>query len=361
MKNIRLFIVRITFFILLHCAASFIFSTVSCVTPRATGSLNHILSINDLKNRKEYVWEEAWTKPFNELIVSWNAKRPPVGKFVFYVSLKNGKWAPWRKLAQWGAKGQKTFVNTKDKYIHTKHVRIETQKKVRARGFRIKVVAQGGASLNGVKALFASLSRLNQFKIEKFPYNFSSKLIKGVPRCSQMWVDHERRGDFCSPTSTSIIIRYLNEKLDCKTKKQYLPLRDQVKVFAKQTHDDSYLDIHGNWVLNVAQAYDDTNGRALFKVARLNSFEELHGYLRQNIPVAVSIRGKLRGGYKNYKDGHFVVVVGWSQKKQAVLCIDPVFRNSRQMLRGYRVSDFMKAWGRSKNLSYIAMPQRAIS
>jgi hypothetical protein len=359
MKNIRLFIVRNAYLFLLLSAV--FFSNLCAVAPRATGSLNHVITKGELKNRSEYIWEEPWTKPFNELIISWNAKRPKVGKYTFYVSLKNGKWSPWKRLAEWGAGSQKTFVNTKDRFIHTKHVRVETQRKVRARGFRVKVVTKNGAPLESVKALFASLSRLNQFHIDSFPYHFSSKLIKNVPRCSQMWVDHERCGDFCSPTSTSIIVRYLNQKMDGNKKKKYLQLRGQVKSFAKRTHDDSYLDIHGNWILNVAEAYGDTGCRAFFKTVRLNSFKELYGYLRRNIPVAVSVRGWLKGGYKNYKDGHFIVVVGWNQKKQAVLCVDPVFRNARKMLRAYRVKDFMKAWGRSKNLSYIAMPHRAIS
>jgi hypothetical protein len=145
-----------------------------------------------------------------------------------------------------------------------------------------------------------------------------------------------------------MIINYLQ--------KDSLVLREFVPEFADKVHDDSYLDIYGNWLLNVAQAFDEMNGKAFFRVERLNNFEQLHNYLIKKIPVAVSVRGHLRGGAKVYDNGHFILVVGWNNKKQRVLCIDPAFSSSQKTLRAYAIKNFLQAWGTSRNLSYITIP-----
>ena len=75
----------------------------------------------------------------------------------------------------------------------------------------------------------------------------------------------------------------------------------------------------------------------------------------KKIPVAVSVRGYLRGGAKVYDNGHFILVVGWNNKKQRVLCIDPAFLTSAKTLRAYDIKSFLTAWGTSRNLSYIAV------
>ena len=49
--------------------------------------------------------------PFSELILSWNASRPQKGKFVFWVNIKHKNWSGWRKIAEWGKDGQKTFIH----------------------------------------------------------------------------------------------------------------------------------------------------------------------------------------------------------------------------------------------------------
>ena len=307
----------------------------------------------------EYVWVEEKTNPFSELIVSWNARRPKKGRFDFYVSVGNpklfsGGWSPWRKLAEWGVNGQKTLSSARDRLVHVKHVRVEMQRGARGRGYRVKAVARNGADLKDVRTLFANQSYSQNFKTITMPNTLPSFVLNNVPRQSQMKVKHKRRGDFCSPTSTSMIVRYFNNKFSKNVKQRALD--EQVKTFARKSHDDNYLDIYGNWILNSAQAYNDSFGKVAYRVERLNSFEELYGYLKKGIPVAVSIRGWLRGGYKNYKDGHFVVVVRWSQKRRAVICVDPVFRSWGKMLRAYREKDFLRAWGKSRNLSYIATP-----
>ena len=302
-----------------------------------------------------YIWISSKKDSFTELILSWNALRPKKGKYSFFVSLKHNKWSPWYKLSEWGVKTQQTFVNSRVPLIHTKHVRMVLTRGKKSKFFRIKVVAENGADLRNLKALFVNTCDMTKFCKFKPNLKNSTTYIKGFPRQSQMVVGHPRFRDICSPTSLSMILDYyLNPQYS-------LPkiggLTSFVSNFAELVHDDSYLDIYGNWILNSAQVFDSSNGKIFCRTQRLNDFDELYNYVKNKIPVAVSVRGKLRGGRKSYDNGHFIVVIGWSQKKKAVICVDPAFLSSKKTLKAYHLNDFLTAWGKSRNLSYIAIPK----
>ena len=90
---------------------------------------------------------------------------------------------------------------------------------------------------------------------------------------------------------------------------------------------------------------------------RLNNFKDLHSLLTHRIPVAVSVRGEIKSGFKAYNGGHFVVVVGYLAKQKKVLCLDPAFRDTNNMLRAFNFDEFSRAWGKSRNLAYIVWPK----
>ncbi len=315
----------------------------------------------DLKNKdgsfkKTYVWQVTSNKPFTELILSWNAFRPKnKGKFSFFVSIRHNYWSAWYKLAEWGSNGQQTFVNTKNPFVHCKHVRVELARRRKATAFRIKVIARNSADLKDLKSLFVCLSDLGKFCVNKPNLKLSSIRIRGIYAQSQMNLKHPRHRDLCSPTSLGMLLKYFSGY-----KKSTQHLRDYIPVFAEKVHDDSYLDIYGNWILNVAQAYDSSKGNVFFRVQRLNGFNDLYYFLTKKTPVAVSVRGYLKGGKKPYDNGHFIVVVGWDQKKQSLLCIDPAFSPNKKTLRAYKIDSFLQAWGTSRNLSYVALPKNTI-
>ena len=313
-------------------------------------------------SKKEYIWIQKSTKPFRELILSWNAFRPKRGKFSFFVSVKHNYWSNWYKIAEWGANSQQTFVNTKNPFVHVKHVRTELKRRRKALAFRIKVKAENGADIRKIKALFVCISKGNgSFKIEKPNINLPDVYVKRVPRQSQMVIKHKRAADLCSPTSISMIVNYfLKNKKICKS---FIGgLNNYVRQIAKKIHDDSYLDIYGNWILNVAQAFDSAKGKAFFKVERLNNFSNLYNYLKNNIPVAVSVRGHLNGGAKTYENGHFVVVIGWKRDRKAVICLDPAFKGSRKIARAYNIYNFLARCGNSTspNLPYVPIPRNFV-
>lgn len=308
-------------------------------------------------DKADYIWVQNTSELFTELVLSWNGFRPKVGSYSFLVSAKyNNRWSPWHKINQWNKNNQQTFLNSKNLYVKTKHVRLEMQKNKKANAFRVKIVANNGANLNNIKRLFVSASDMNKFSFYKNGFNMPSTIIKGVPRVSQWNVKHSRAKDLCSPTSTSMVMAYFAKKGLFKDKFQ--DLKQYVSEFAEKVRDGSYLDIYGAWPLNVAQVFDESSGKLSARVKRLNGINELYGYLRRKIPVAVSVRGHIRGGFKRYDNGHFIIVVGWNKQKNTILCIDPAFVTESKMLRAYDFKDFMHAWGVSRNLAYVILPLR---
>jgi len=345
----------------------------SLIIPSKNENTSEIAKLSFVRERSGngIVWSETSSQPFSELILSWNAVRPRRGKFLFFVNIKYSAspsrrhalrsfsevGSGWRKLAEWSANGQRTFCDTRNRYVHTKHVRAEMQKKRLAHSFQIKVLALGGADIRDLKALFANTSNWHEFRTQKSSQSLSSTFIPSVPKRSQWWLKHPRAKDLCSPTSISMMANYFALKHNFA-----LPFQDfnhTAAEFADRAHDQS-IDIYGNWLFNVAQAYNTTQGEVLYRVERLNNFDDLHAHLKRKIPVAVSIRGYLRGCAWAYKNGHFVVVIGWDQKNQRVICIDPAFRESKKLLRAYRIRDFLTAWGKSRNLAYVAIPKKRL-
>lgn len=352
----------------LHPDASQFSQCLSVIIPKLAHKIKKHpeLSINNKAHTPYIIWQKNIVKPFSELILSWNASRPKKGHFSFWMNVKNHTWSGWKKLATWGVNEQKTFSSTKNRYVHTKHVRVEMQRKQTGCAYQVKVVAHKGAELRRIKALFVNASNWNHFQKTKPPLSLPSTLIKAIPKQSQWWVKHKRKKDLCSPTSISMISRYFAGKKKLSTR--FKKLTDETKSFANKVYDQS-LNIFGNWLFNTAQAFNTTQGNVLYRVERLNNFESLYKYLVHKIPIAVSIWGNLKGHKKiensecawPYKNGHFIVVAGWNQAQRTVTCIDPAFSNTdgpKGIVRNYRINDFIRAWGRSKNLSYVPIPKK---
>lgn len=341
------------FFIIAYC--SFInaeYRIPSISSDRFSHTMCKVFNERELQLGQPLVWQKEGLAPFNELIISWNGLRPMQGYVTIYVSVKYGKkWSEWHRLAKWGPKCQRTFINNAHPFVHTKHCRIEMQRGVFGRGFRAKIEFRNGAHARDVKALFACTSRLDQVQIIYPHHALPTTVIKNIPRQSQMVLNHERFKDLCSPASTSMLVAYFYKKI--YGQKLINSMHDFVIDFAEKVHDQ-HINIYGNWILNVAHAFDKCHGNVYFRVERLNSFYDLHHHLSRQIPVAVSVR-RLRGGATPYSNGHLMVVVGWNAQKRHVLCIDPAFENNKSVLRAYRINDFLRAWNRSNNLSYVPM------
>ncbi len=297
-----------------------------------------------------YAWHQQGVLPFNELIVSWNALRPKTGKYAFWVRLKGKEWSGWLKYAEWGAAGQQSFSSRNNR------ARVNVDSVIPRDGlateFEVKVEATGGAELSDVRTLYACASNLNNYAVAKSIPGLESGFIDNVPQQSQMILKHQRAKDMCSPTSTSTVLSYFLTKADGSFDRGEIV--DPVD-FAALAHDDGH-DIYGNWVLNVAAAYDVSGGKIPCCVKRLTGFHALHDCLLRDCPVVVSVQGPLKGSATPYQSGHLMVVIGWDATAKRVLCIDSAFGTNNATKVWYDSDEFCKAWGRRKNLSYVFMP-----
>jgi len=302
--------------------------------------LMHRSLLEDEKQNNTFVWEETQLKPFDELIVSWDAERPANGSYLIQVSLLTSEWSPWLDYAFWGACDQYTFKQLlSDQGIQVYQDTIELQNN-QAIGFRIRILANEGASLDGFRALHISATDLKTHAIEIVPLeNVSVNL--SVTGFSQIALPDERSLRLCSPTSTTAVVNFLSGTLNLS------PIE-----FANAVVDSAF-DIYGNWVLNTAQASHKLGKPWHCLVARLTTFSQVIDQLMKGYPVVVSIRGPLVGSARPYESGHLVVVTGYDSESQEVFCMDPAFPTDDLTSVKYPLNEFLTAWGRRKGIAYI--------
>lgn len=299
------------------------------------------------KNEPRIFFEKESVPLFNQLIFSWNATRPKKGYFSFFVqvhSSKNNSWSSWHHMADWGAGVQQSVASKSDGIAHYDYVCLKLENTHLADAFRIKVESADGANMALLKACGVSFSNSNFFKSEvndKQLYALPSVHIKNVPQLSQFELDHSQNDSICSPTSCTMLTRFLSHKkidpLDCVLKSY-----------------DSGLKVFGSWPFNVAHAFERCDGKYWFFTTRLNSFAGLHQRLLLGLPVVVSVRGPLETAALPYKNGHLLVVVGWNAKKKEVIVHDPAFKNGSEVLHHYPIKSFLESWERSRRLVYLA-------
>ena len=296
-------------------------------------------------SKSEIIFSKNNLKKFTQLIFSWNAIRPTSGYLRFWVQAKDSKnniWSDWHKMFDWGHNIQRSHNIKHIKDISYRHVRLEMENKTYSNGFKVKVSAHNGAKLENLKYINVSVSNLNDFKLEpirSLDSLIKSIKIKNIPFQSQMVLRDEDADRMCSPTSMSMLVGYLlKKKLDALG-------------FARKSYDVG-LDSYGSWPFNTAHAFE-VCPEFNFKVVRLNSFKDLYKNLTKNLPVVVSVRGKILGAAKVYENGHLILVIGYDAKKRKVICHDPAMPNSRKVLTAYGLADFLRAWERSRRLAYV--------
>jgi len=301
------------------------------------------------RSKKNVVFEKRGVPAFSQLVFSWNAFRPKKGHFSFFAQAYNPRtkaWGPWHKMMEWGKKVQRSYYAKQQGNSKYVYVRLEADKKNLANGFRIKISAQEGASLGLLRGFSVCTADFTKFKsqtITKNILNLPSVYVRGVPKKSQMALDHPRIKHLCSPTSCSMLTSFLSRK-------KVDPLEFAKSVF------DCGLDTYGSWPFNVAHAFERCRGNYFFSIVRLHSFENLHRQLRRRIPIVVSVRGHLKGAPKVYDNGHLLVVVGWDAKRKQVICHDSALEVDEKTLKRYDIQSFLSGWERSHRLAYFAEP-----
>ncbi|MEW6421698.1 MAG: peptidase C39 family protein, partial [Deinococcota bacterium] len=148
---------------------------------------------------------------------------------------------------------------------------------------------------------------------------------------------------WCSPTSVSMLLGFWKK-----------PVR--VPDAAKGTLDAVYGGF-GNWPFNTA--YAGTQGLQAF-VTRLGSLRDAEAYLRQGLPLAVSVRfraGELPGAPLSWSDGHLMVLTGFDAQGNPVVN-DPAAPSDASVKRTYPRSTFERLWlNHAGGMAYVMAPQ----
>lgn len=296
--------------------------------------------------KKEVVIEKRTVSPFTQLIISWNACRPKHGEFTFWVQGKDacsGVWSSWHKMMSWGAGMQRSYMSDADALAQHHHVRFEACAGKKMAGFRIRITAHNGADISGLYAVTVAYSDFTQFTPESADKyrELASVRIKKVPRKSQFALAHPEKHRLCSPTSCAMLVEYFSQN------------RCNMHNVAHCMFDKG-LDTYGSWPFNMAHAFELCEGSHWWRVVRMNSFLSIYKMLKKGYPVAVSVRGYLRGAPKTYDNGHLMVVIGYDAATQSVICHDPACAEDRKSVRKYRLADFLAAWEKSHRLTYCA-------
>ncbi len=298
------------------------------------------------KKQDELIVSQVGIPAFTQLLFSWNAFRPKNDHYSFFIQVRDAQtqqWGTWHKMVDWGQDVQKSFATRSDGMSRYVHVRLETESYKMADAFRVKIYAPD-ADFSGMRSVTVSAANLHKFEPEQTMYiSLPSVLISEVPQQSQLVLPHEKCRMMCSPTSCSMLLGYL-------TKKKVNPLQ-----FAQHSFDHG-LNVYGSWPFNTAHAFELSEGTMQFYTARLHSFQQLHKKLMKGIPIVVSVRGEIIGAPKSYNSGHLLLVVGFDAQKRVVICHDPAEIADHVTVKEYPLTSFIRAWERSRRLSYVAAP-----
>ncbi len=303
---------------------------------------HHYVKHQNIQNNS-LIWAQKQTTPFEELLITWNASRPTRGHYSIYVSVKTGNWSPWLLYATWGNAFQKGTVSTLENLpVRVYQDAVETLEGALGNGFKVKIIAEKGADISGLKSIHVCSSKPNSMVVSSQCIDITKSYQLAVNGLSQMALIDERGNRLCSPTSTTAVIRFL------KNEDTLDPIQ-----FAENVWDASF-DIFGNWVFNVAEAYNQIKDASISCwVERLTGFQNILERLQEGFPVVISVRGPLTGSAQSYKSGHLLAVIGFDSKTREVICMDPAFdKNSETQVR-YNLEDLVTAWNRRKNVAYI--------
>lgn len=301
---------------------------------------HHLLSESE-KKEICFTWEEKGLRPFNEMIVSWEANRPLYGSYLIQVSIFTTKWSPWFDYAYWSQQDQHTFKTSLPEWgLDVDQDVIQLLDGKKGSECRIRVLASNEKSLENFRALHLCAIDNEEHSISSLVSDESSIQLemKGI---SQFALPDQRRDRLCSPTSTTAVIHFLDRTINFSP----LHFADRVK--------DSVFDIYGNWVLNTAQASHELGPSCHCFVAYLSSFDQVLEQLKKGCPVVISVKGTLPGASIPYRGGHLMVVTGYDLPMQKVYCMDPAYSADQLTNVSYPIKDFLVAWRKRKGLAYI--------
>jgi hypothetical protein len=285
-------------------------------------------------------WEVTEIEPFDELILSWNAERTETESYSFFLSFRqNGEWSPWLYYAEWGAYGRQ-LCDDRFSCPFAKAFR-GTAEPAQGKfdGFRVEAVSPIAGSTFGLRSVIASISRGQ--KSIALPQSLPTEkiLFDSAPRCSLLHLRLSTVHEFSPAASASVAVNYLIGGVDTQD-------------FIQHVYDQDY-DCYEHWPLIAAEMSVRLGAKYSVHVERLDDFGALYSQLQKGCPVLVGLIGTLPGGPRPFQREHGVCVIGYDPAEKKVHCIDPGFMTLKASYVAYPLADFVKAWGKRKNIACI--------
>lgn len=325
-------------------ALAFVFVFLLSGTGFLFGELYHqqLGSLNGEGSSVE--WHVAETSPFDELIVSWNAKRPEKGQYALFVSVKLQEWSEELLYAIWGQGGQCTFTSTAQSHlVRTNEDMVQLLSGAKATGFRVRVVARNGATLDGLFSLHASLSDLAALKERRsnlLDWKAQESVLLPLAGRSSAAIDHPRYNELSLPVALSSVISYLCKK------------QIAITAFADKVLDAGF-DRYAKGILNVAHSYELLEKQAHVYMARLDSFLPIYERLQAKMPTVIAVRGQFRDVASGRRGSHFLAVIGYDAQKDQILCMDPAGPSDARSIVAFDREELLYRWTQRGSLAII--------
>lgn len=160
--------------------------------------------------------------------------------------------------------------------------------------------------------------------------------------------------DWCSPTALAMVLGYWYTQTGWDNLKPFTTPESIATHIVPAVNDPAYGT--GNWSFNTA--YAAWLGLEAY-VTHLDSTYQLAAWLTAGVPLIASIAWKhteLENAPIPESDGHLVTIRGIASDG-SVLVADPAGADTSQVLRSYRLDQFMACWHRhSAGAAYIIYP-----
>jgi len=304
--------------------------------------------------------EITTTFNYQEAIASWNATTP-AGTWVeiqFRAQYGGTRWSKWYILGIWAAdystieRHSVRLQGDSDGFVAVDTF-VSSNKKETTNKFQLKFLlfsededGSSTPSIRNASVTYSTSAPKTASVSDGNPANWDPLLT--VPECSQM-VYPDGGEVWCSPTSTSMVLGYLNPDPESSCE-------SRVRAAVDGVFDWIY-DGHGNWPFNTA--YAASQGYEGY-VARLTSLAKAEEYVAAGVPVIMSIawgRGDLTGADIDSTNGHLFVLVGFDASGNPIVN-DPASPSNESTQRTYLRAELEPLWLQSSGGTvYLVYPQ----
>ena len=282
------------------------------------------------------------TRPFRELILSWEAETPGESQLEFIVRPAVSQERVYN-MGVWSASAKRTSVNDqKDELGEVQTDILILREDCITFRVDVRLMATENAKPK-LKKLYAILTPATPVESGLMGNRAAWGKLIDAPKKAQM--DYPGGQSLCSPTSVSMIVNHWGLQKNVPAWIQDVP------DVQKGVHDPGWGGT-GNWPFNTAYA-SSLPGMQGF-ITRLRGIEDLEHWIVAGVPVATSVSYSLLKGEpkRRANDGHLVVLVGFTQTG------DPIFNDpGRKEIRlTYPRSNFEQSLSSSKRTVYIIKP-----